>query len=767
MQKPFHRLALSLLGLSGLVHPGFVSAATLDVSLAAAQGSGALACEAPSLRLSPLDGGKEGGPPPQTLPARLGSRHLFEVEPGPWEVTLAAGGCWAPAKKVLVGPGGETSVSVRVWKEADILGRLAGPRQGAPRELRLTFSRSFADPRAEEPSGVVFCPVAKDLTFHCHPPAAALDLRISAEGFAPLYFWGVRPGAGAGALDLRTLRLVPGASLAGWLLTEEGEAPKPEEVSLTLVPAGLADAISLEDQFLRRFSREEAVPLENGFFQFDSLKAGEYFLLVRGESYGETRLPISLVEGRESELRDPVLLAPPLKASFVVDPPTAPGGTAWGLVLSRLHASGTYADTVLEAEIPPDGWYETPGLSPGTYLVKVVNGKGEGVASRRIELGKEPMPVTFDVGSVLVEGRVTLGKDPLAATIWFGGRHGAQKVETKSDEEGHYRATLPRAGLWRVEVSAEAVGVKDRKMPIVDVREPRAGRPATVDLAIPDTRLSGTVTGPNGGPPGQLVLVYTTWAGAEFSGAQRVGKDGRFELRGLDEGPVQVHAAAADESRSETVVVNLVDGGETEVHLTLRRAVEVTGVVVGESGPIPGAFIQLQVAQNPFLPIKRIRADGGGRFSIALPAETTLIYATVSALDRTLGVFAVPFEKGQEAVIRLPGSGGNLRLAIPDRAAIDEGRSLPVYFRDGIPFAFGEVEHWAYLVDRASQKPEALTIPNLVEGQYEVCNVPSGEYMAAILGRRPEGRCASGHLPTLGELALTLPADEKEAPAEH
>jgi len=750
--SPSLAVALVLLALAS----GTEAAGTeLAIRLRPADLAGKISCGALTLELSSLSEAGEGSPR-RPIPVEVGKETRVEVPDGSWQVSLKAASCWAPEQKALVGPGAPTRMTVTVWPVAEVVGRLALPRGSElPRALRLTFSSSFANPTAREPNGFVPCPVERDRTFRCRPPAAKLDLRISAEGFAPEYWWEVRTRAGE-PLDLGAVSLVPGAALAGWLLTEDGVPPKPKQVRVTVVPLGLADAESLSDQILRRFALSEARPEANGFFQVDSLKAGEYLLAVTGEGFAEVRMRISLVEGRESNLQDPVLLASPLKVTFLLDPPSTPEGGSWTLSLARLHESGSYADTVLEADIPVDGWYEAKGLNPGPHLMKVLSPRGDSVLARQIRLGEEPSPIVVEIGLVVVEGRVTLGDEDLpGATIWFGGRWGAEKVQAVSDDEGSYRVTLPRAGAWPVDVESRDPSVV-RRWRAVAVPEPEGGKAVEVDLELPGTRVFGLVRDLGGRSPAQRTIVYVYSGSSRAAASAPADEAGHFDFRGLDDGTLYLHAATAG-ARSKTLTVSLTEDAEQEVTLTLEPSLEVRGAVVGESGPIPGAFVQFQPAHQAFLPIPVVRADGGGRFAVEMPAATRSAFATVYLPGRTLGVFQVPVVEGQEVVLRLPADGGTLNLQLPEGTDLQEQGWLLFFLRNGIPFAVHEVMHWAGLHPEVKQPEERRIIPGLVEGHYEACLIPVDEYIPWVLGNRDPKRCASGLLPALGELDLALP----------
>lgn len=744
---------------SGMASPKALAAA-VTVTLRPAPGQSAPACEPPVLLLKPL----VELPSPQgevkKHPVVLGKASTLTLEPGPWEVTMAARSCWAAPKKILVDSSRALAVELSVFRASEAAGVVQVPRGTVlPEKLRLMFSSSFANPKAEEPNADVFCELSKKGRFRCPLPAAQLDLRLSVEGFAPAYWWG-KTLPPLKVLDLGPIPLAPGSALAGWLLTEQGEPPGLEAVALSLLPQGLADTISPSDQKQQRFSKVEAKPLANGFFQFQALIAGNYILVASGNTFAEIRLPVELVEGRESRLRDPVLLLPPLTATFSISPPSDPEGSPWRISLKRLHESTTYADDVVNEEVPLDGWYEAKGLNPGQYLIRISNPKGDGVAARMVVVGEEPMPIEIRIGGVRVVGEMTLGNNPLAGTIWFGGKYGAEKVTATAGDDGAFEASLPRAGAWMVEVEAPKPPVKRRFLK-VEIAQREDGKPTEVDFELPATRLRGTVRAADGSVPRRPLRVYVVRGRPGGQPSQQVDENGRFEFNGLDEGTVQLHVRALG-AMSEVRWAAISKGREEDVLLTLQPEVVFKGLVVGPQGPVPGARVQLDPVENPWVGSRVMACDGGGHVSVELPGGTRELFATVEIPGGLLGVFRVPVREGEDVRIAVPGDGGTLAIELPKEGIEWDGDTTPIFFRDGMPFSARMIEHWAGRHQRQHGRPNFLVAPNLAPGHYEACHVAIEDYGATILGQLARRNCVAGHLSPLGELTLKLPSVKKK-----
>ncbi len=719
----------------------------------------AAACSESTLVAEPVVSDDRGEATRRTARVTVPGSAQMTLRSGAWRLSLEALGCWAPPSTVVLLEGGALVRSITVWPEAEIWVRLDAPAgEVLPDAPRLFFSPSFREAPVHSesldmhPRGDVPCLVKGHESVVCRPPQAVVDLRLAMEGFAPHYWWRVDLTA-AKAHRLGAITLKPGASLAGWLVTNDGEAPNANEVEVTIVPRGLADSTTPEGAFQGNFATHRGKLHASGFVQFDSVPWGEYLLVAKGGRYAETRMPVLLLEGRESNLREPIVLSLPLKVAFVIEPATPPNGGNWRITIRRINRYRTFFDTIVDdVEVSADGWFETTGLEPGVYLAMLKNERGDGVLVREVDLVAEHMPISLEVQAISVSGRLLLGKKPLAGTIYFGGRTGGEKVTTTADEEGSYATTLPRNGSWRVDIESTEPPVK-RRLPVVEVPRPKGTQPVRVDLELPDTRVFGVVREIGGGRPRSSAIVYAA-IGPDDRTSQRVEEEGRFDFHGLAVGSVRVHARSAD-AVSKTATVQTKEDSEQELTLILEPQTKTQGVVVGPAGPVPGATVVLVPEQDPVFGAARLTCDASGRFTTALPKGSKSAYATVSALGYTLGVFRVELD-GNDLVLHLPKEGGQLLIKLPKEPRLNG--AITLYLRNGIPFALGEVETWAALhPGNTAGEPDVLVVPDLVEGNYEVCSVSNESYPAWALGFRDRNRCASTALAVFGDVELAVP----------
>lgn len=693
----------------------------------------------------------------------LDESRRVELPSGQWRLTPRAAGCWGGSETLFLAAGDEVTSEIDLWPLAPVRGTLEGETP-LPDRLRIEFSPSFRATDRTEPSGEIECTIASNRAFICRLPASTLDLRVAVRGFAPRYLWARKLEAGS-RNRLPPMELTPGASLSGWLVLGSGEEPESwDPVAVTLVPRGLATATDASERRLRDTMTQVGRIHPNGFFQFDSLATGEFVLRTESAEFAETSVAVQLLESKESQLREPLVLEPPMTVSFVVDPALDAEGRPWTLALSRTDLYKSFFEEMVRGEVPADGWLDVSGLAPTQHMLQVFDAEGQRMVTRFVDLGQETMPIEVRIGAVPVEGRVTLGDEPIIATLWFGGRTGSERVETVSDEDGWYAATLPRSGVWRVDLQAEDPAVELRE-PGVEIAAPSGHDVVRRDFELPGTRLHGHVRKADGTPPHRAtrVYVFTREDGAPVN--QRIESEddvGRFDFYGLPAQPLRVYAWGPESRSAETLVV-LREDAESEIELVLKEETLLRGQVLGEAHPIPGARVTAVPAHRPLLLVPTVSTDGEGRFELSLPADTEIVDLSVSAPGRTLGVFRRQVDPEAAPVrLSLPETGG--RLVLTGIEPYDEAGNrsiLPLVSLDGVPLGRHEVEAWASIhLSEVEENTLVFEAPAMAPGSYTACGVPAGELVAWYLGQSRSQRCVSGVLAPHGELVLELPSVE-------
>ncbi|MDY7093480.1 MAG: hypothetical protein SX243_10970 [Acidobacteriota bacterium] len=411
--------------------------------------------------------------------------------------------------------------------------------------------------------------------------------------------------------------------------------------------------------------------------------------------------------------------------------------------------------------VPLDGRAEIPGLVPGVYFVRLLDGEGQDWLGREVKVTDGAAPLELSLDLVPVEGTVVLGEKPLAAQVTFGGRLRAEQIEAKADSEGRFSLILPESGDWPVEVQSEEPPVRTF-FGRVKVKEPDGEEAVEVALELPATRLLVRVVDGESRPVPQA-LVEVAAPRRPMEAVQRsVDSKGEVVFEGLAEGAVQVRASGR-ESESEALIVWLQkDLDPPPVRLVLERQRVVAGQVVSELGPVAGALVQLEPVGRPGRPVGGAVTTGeDGRFRISVPADSKQALLRVGAVGWSLRTLRIDLEAQEAWSVPLHRLKGALSLqlgALPDFAA---PTFVPILLTENGYLGLSILRSWAASVaGPAVSLGEVWRIPDLEPGDYRLCRLTVGEVLAGAAmqpaGVPPE-RCDEGWLPPDGELELTLP----------
>lgn len=652
---------------------------------------------------------------------------------------------WTPPRVVIPVAGGE-----RVVLEAHAAGTLRGHLRLArseelPESIEVTFepAQSF---RLQKPEALVAptfprttrrCPVREEGLWECVLPGYRLDLRFRVQGYVSHYRWGVllEPGS---KLDIGAVALKRGASLVGWVRTGDS-LPLGSQIEAFVEPAAVTDAVGRDTVGLPR--RKEGVPVDpRGFFHFEALAPGSYILSVEADGYAVARVsPVTVYEGRETSLSEPLLLQRPVTFDLALVPPVDPFGIPWRVSLSP-RDSGTAAHF---EKAGSDGLWRGLDLSPGEYRLRV---ESWGSSKRtwhfedlRVESG---MPVyELRLPLIQIEGTVRLGEEPLEAVLRFGGRHGARRIDVHTDEEGWFTGYLTEEGEWPVSVYSETTDWKG--LAPVNVEVPPGDSTAQLEIVVPDTQISGEVVDDQGrGVPDAEVIVFHLAQGIETDRI-RTDREGHFDSRGLNPGEVAVSASGPDPDTVSTAhVLEVRDGHPTRpIRLVLGKLRKIAGRVISSHGPVAGA----RVYTRPRLPGEtflhqqpQILTDAQGQFSVRLPARSQGLEFTVLAAGFAAAIGHVPAPVPDEITIEVEPYGGTLIL---DLAGL--GRA-PRVSHEGGAASMLLLRNWARF-HGVEDTPERLTLPMMEPGAYTLCD-------SGVATR--EDPCVQGFLPPDGELIL-------------
>lgn len=310
--------------------------------------------------------------------------------------------------------------------EIAVLGVVRAPRPDAS-EAPLRFARSV--------------PLGADGRFSFEGPRGRLDLRLSAEGCAPVYRFDVT------ARDVHSLGrfvCVRGGSVAGRVRDASSGLVAPG-CALTLRQLAPVPARSPAEQ------REQAALItaratsdDSGFFQFRGVAPGRYWLAARSRHHAPAGREVDVQADAEAYLDD-LWLHPYRALAVSVLPPRPPTGGRWVAALrprsGRLRQD---AEQWMRVEVDDDGTAEFPRVAPGEHEVEIQTDAGEVVYAgvHVVPEGAEPLRIVLDI--VTVEGRVRRGAAPVGGVRVILSTGGVDERAFVTDEEGRFEGWMQR-----------------------------------------------------------------------------------------------------------------------------------------------------------------------------------------------------------------------------------------------------------------------------------------------------------------------------------
>lgn len=660
---------------------------------------------------------------------------------GTWVLQASAPGYWSPSEIITV-PEHERDLRLRLWPTGGLKGSWSGGDVPATLTARFRPPASGSERRGSAapaiPEDQVDCTLIQT-HWLCYLPAGVLDVELRARSFVPIYLWNVAIPAGQ-EVDLGARALRSGASVAGFAQRPDGgPAPTDSRVHLT----------SHDGRPLEGPAAPAVAVDERGFFQIAGVLPADYLLQARGRP-GRAAAPVRVLAGVEARLAAPLVLRPPLSLRVDIAPPTDPWGAPWQLRLA--------GPLVPRSELAPqsaskDGLWRRDDLIPGRYVLMVESGRdGSRWYGEEIAVDEGTSPFRVDLSLVSVRGGVTLGGEPLPkARLSFGGEHGLESISLETDEDGRFTGSLPRAGEWELGVRAE---------------EPLVARTLTVevsasqdlDIALPDTAIVGTVVDEEGRPQPAMVTASSLDQPVEPPVQAPSKADGTFRLSGLAPGR-QLLVAQAMESAAESdeVVAIARESKPAEVRLVVRAQRNVEGQVVANGLGVPGAELKVAPAQSRLWMAQVLRADAQGRFKLILPAGTTAVDVSTSALGFGYRMQRAALPAQGPLVLSLERAAGTLLLEWPPGTGLSV-RVLHAGTFDHIVY----LSRWA-MANNGSRSDTGAVVPQLEPGPYTACRT-DGLQVPGGPESWPADRCVSGTLVAGGELRLAVPGPSWAGP---
>lgn len=714
------------------------------------------------------DGPQEGSPPVRTVHLVDGaaSVELPFPETRNGLVRVTAPGHWsAPIRidePVESARSEDRSYRVTLWPAAVLQGTLILPEDVEPppaARLRLIPTRDVRTSSRTQPSGVteLSCPVAERKLLDCTVPAGRWNIRLSVAPLAPHFLWDRAPKAGK-SLDLGKLELVHGGSVFGLMTLERG-VPDPDRARVWLRPLAEDAGHDLETK-LRQLTRFGSVQ-PDGAFEVVGAPPGEYELGASHPGFVTARRrPVTVEDGRWTELREPVLLELPIRLSLLVEPGAEPFGGPWALRLYRQESGGAIR-AIGGGDADESGSWQSPPIPPGSYVVQVLDGEEDTLVWRELEVDRSTGVTRIEIPLVYVEAEVVLDGQPLEATVWFGGRTGSEVVEVESDASGELVAALPRDGTWTVDVAAETPTVRSRGLE-VEIEPVEGLDLAEVRIRVPDTSVDGQLVDELERPAKVRARIHLVPLDGEakVTGIE-TDADGVFEIRGLPPGRYRVGAETADAS-SDVVEVELQEALSTSVRLTLRREETITGAVLSDAGPVPGVEVRALpltgTGRLAAMKIDSARSNLDGSFELAVPAGSEAARLTAMAPGYAFAIERVSEWSGVE--ILLHRQGGTLVLeGVGEAVRTLEGSELGIVLINGQAVDLATLRKWSRLQEAVLTEEGTLPVPSMPPGDYALCRLGYEEAVLVMDGAAlPSAEaCTEGFLPPGGTLRLIDP----------
>ncbi len=687
---------------------------------------------------------------------------------GVWRLRLACEGYWGPPVEVEVGK--KDNVVLMLFAAGEVRGRIAAGSGSVPErfEARFVATPTPVTPTDPElPEGTVGCELTPPAV-RCSLPAGLLDLRLTAEGFAPLYFRNFRVAAGSTS-DLGPLKLVPGASVIGRVVDEMAEPLSGVKVVLTpRLPGAYTDPIFAQRARQRNWAAETG---DRGFFQLRGIAPGAYVLKAEKPGFAPARTgPLGLEIDREEVMSEPVVLLRRVSVAVNLTPPLDPAGESWQVELVETEPEFGRSVRLPLAPIEPGGWWNHPEVDPGPYLIEVSDAQGSTWLNEEVEIAPGQPELFYDLPMVAVIGTVTMDEMPVPGTLNLEADESMRKIRFEVDEEGTFSGFLPAETWWWVEVlPAEQQGVSlalDR----IEIEADGGGEVVELVIEVPDTRLGGEVVDSRGEPVGDAVvrIVRDRDVGKRRRGGMRLSQlssaaDGRFEIRGLSPGGVTLTAMKWDLLSDKAAVELQEDLTPPDVRLELRDNVSVTVEIIGPTGPVHGAQVALMpdvysLPPRPragITPMGLTGLDGTVSLQTAEGSRRMLVFVRAPGFGTRL----VRDQIDPERRIVVPVSAERGRLVIDlssARNAEEPMRRNPVMIHQGAAISLKILLAFT-ATGRYGRSSRVVELDEMESGWYELCFAGEGIQARLSGAPAPPGTCTGGMLPPHGELALTVP----------
>ena len=399
------------------------------------------------------------------------------------------------------------------------------------------------------------------------------------------------PAAEGADVILEDLALSTGAPVTGRLMNDDGE-PLSGDVRI--------ESINGERPPWSLFSRlnTKAAP-DDGAFVLPHVPAGEYRVLVEALGYAAQRIELSVDPDSDGHDVGDISFEDGFSVmGYVVDEMgDAVAGARVYSATTRSFIAGVVQGpmSVGSAETDENGFFRIRGLEAATYKLSAIAPGYIAAVETSVEAGVSDVVIQLEKGGSITGYVVDTDGQPISSFSVMVEPHPRRSVQTNRFREF---SDAPD-GRFEIDELGEATYVltfNAHRMKPTRLTRIELGTGSSTDAGVVTMRVGGVIRGAVIDADGNSV------AGASLSAApgplmSGVTSDatGKFELRGLEAGVIDVRASHPDFADAVARDVELESESDpVAIRLTLTRGGRLEGVVRERSGVgIPGRVVQL------------------------------------------------------------------------------------------------------------------------------------------------------------------------------
>jgi hypothetical protein len=681
-----------------------------------------------TLTARPVDASGRFGEAVTLPPCKLGADCSFTVTPGAWILSIEGEDVYVPVKTINASESTAATV-LFAYRTAPLVGTLEPRPASDVKQLTAGFHR---DETSAQPAlgGDVFCPITPEGQWRCNIPTGIVDLHLHVPGFISFYSWDTKIEAGKTA-QMGTIALRQGASLVGYVDVARGVASA--KITDALVQLSPVSAPAATTPIIVH-------PNAKGFFHFDAVPPGQYSLAAKHPQLTSLPITVRIIERREADLREHLVLQPKRTIELSLNPPLDPTLKPWRVELDANIDAG-HRSVVTESAASPSGLWTVKDVRAGSYSFVVKDSTGSAFVRREIDVNGGDVKLDAQLPIAPLRGTVRLGDKPIAAKLTFTNEH-VPGVTVSSDDDGTFHGFLPIAddSTWTVSIRSDVFFV-NRELRNVKLHKNDTG--ADVDLQVLATHLSGFVVDEEGKPVGRGIVTITTTADDQPFTQADVHQTGEFILNGLPPGRYQLRVDTYDTQESDTVPVQMAaDESPQPLRIVVRPQRDIQGLLYADTGPVVGAKVWAIPTDAQRLFYFPRTTDANGRFTFRLPGGGRECDFLIDAPGFPARIFHTRVE-GPRFAIHIDQKGGELKVKAPAPKP-DVPDLQPYLVHDGAAIQ-------AFMLARPDASGNVSYA--LEPGQWLFCTSrPDG--VPALRAGQSAGRCVSTLVPPFGSTQI-------------